>query len=96
MMMLTVALWIAQGIQLAAWTWAMFKGGNLPDRKYLVYSAGLMAGQAACVTESALTETWGPVVSQSYFFLTTAFGAYKRYQSMRVRAAVPARLESAS
>lgn len=86
---LTAVLWIAQAVQLVAWTWFCRKGGNLPDRQYLVFSAGLMAGQLACVTETALTATWGPVVTQGYFFLTTALGAYKRYQSMRARAAVP-------
>lgn len=95
MTMLTAVLWIAQAVQLVAWTWFCRKGGNLPDRQYLVFSAGLMAGQLACVSESAIAGVWGPVVSQSYFFLTTGLGAYKRYQSMRA-AAVSARLESAT
>ena len=76
-------LWAMQGVQMLAWAWFNWRGGNLRDRQYLAFAAGLMLGQIGGGIEAGLTHTWGPVVTQVYFFITTVWGAYKRFQTMR-------------
>jgi hypothetical protein len=76
--MIQAALWPAIGCSMAAWAWSSLRGGRLNDREFLVFSAGLVAGQAAGSAEAFLAGSYGTAVSQFYFLVFTVWGAAER------------------
>jgi hypothetical protein len=68
---------------MAVWAWSSLRGGRLNDREFLVFSAGLIAGQAAGSAEAFLAGSYGTAVSQFYFLVFTVWGAAERLGGAR-------------
>ena len=71
-------LWSSIACSMVAWAWSCLKGGRLSDREFLMFSVGLMAGQAAVSVEAFLVGSYGTAISQCYFLLFTIWGAARR------------------
>ena len=64
------------------WAWFSAKGGQLGDRQFLLFTAGMLLGQIAASVETYLSGAWGTFIIQVYFFAFTAIGGINRMRSM--------------
>ncbi len=76
-------LWTMVGAQLVAWGWFSSKGGQLPDKKFLIFTIGMLLGQFGAGIETYQLQSWRAFTVQVYFFLFTAFGGIQRYRQMK-------------
>jgi len=76
-------LWLMVGAQLVAWGWFSFKGGQLSDKKFLLFTIGMLLGQFGAGIETYQSHSWRAFTVQVYFFTFTAFGGYQRYRQMK-------------
>jgi len=79
----TMILWIMVGAQLLAWGWFSYRGGKLSDKKFLIFTVGMLVGQLGAGIETWHTEAWRAFIVQVYFFAFTAFGGIQRWRQMR-------------
>lgn len=78
-----MVLWIMVCAQLAVWGWFSYCGGKLSDKKFLVFTIGMLLGQLGAGIETYQTGATRALVVQMYFFVFTAFGGIQRYRQMR-------------
>ncbi len=78
-----MALWTMVILQMAAWAWFSWNGGKLDDKKFLIFTVGMLLGQLASCIEGYQMEAWRTLVAQLYFFISTAFGGIQRFRQMR-------------
>lgn len=76
-------LYAMMACQMAVWVFFSAKGGNLTDRAFLVFTAGMMMGQLGAGVETFWLRAWGAFAVQVFFFAFTAFGGVHRYRAMR-------------
>jgi hypothetical protein len=76
-------LWILVGVQLVAWGWFMYKGGMLSDKKFILYTLGMLLGQLATGVETYQQQSWRAFTTQAYFLTFTIFGGIQRYRQMK-------------
>lgn len=84
--MTLAVLWLAMAGSMIAWAWSSVRGGRLPDREFVWFSAALVAGQAAGAVEAFSAGALGTTVSQVYFLVFTVWGVLQR---VRMRQATP-------
>ena len=80
-----MVLWLMTVAQLFAWGWFMKNGGQLGDKKFFVYTVGMVLGQLAVGIETYQLAAWRGFVIQAYFFVFTIVGGIQRYRHMRRR-----------
>lgn len=73
-------LWTMIGCQLVVWGWFSVKGGELPDRHFYIFTAGMMLGQIGAGIETFKTKAWGTFVIQVYFLFFTLLAGLNRYR----------------
>ena len=76
-------LWIMVGAQLLAWGWFSYCGGKLSDKKFLIFTTGMLVGQLGAGIETYYAEAWRAFLVQIYFFVFTAFGGIQRWRQMQ-------------
>ena len=64
--------------QLVAWGWFSSRGGELGDTAFLVFTGGMLLGQAGAAVETFIQRASGTLVVQLYFFIFTAVGGIIR------------------
>lgn len=79
-MWLKVLLWSLMFLQMIAWTWIQSRGGKLHDRQYLWFCVGMVLGQIGASIECIMQHTWGTLVVQCFFMVTTIYGGIIRYR----------------
>jgi hypothetical protein len=73
---------IVMSVQLLAWGWFQAHKGQLSDKLFLLWSAGMITGQLAAIAECLITRAWSVLTLQMYFLIYTLYGAFKRFQAM--------------
>ena len=73
-----VVLWIMMSCQMIAWGWFSHNGGKLNDRKFYIFTFGMIIGQTGATIETILQGAWGTCTVQIFFFIFTAYGGLKR------------------
>ena len=68
--------------QLAVWGWFSSMGGELGDTAFLVFTGGMLLGQAGAAVETFVQRAWGTLVVQLYFFVFTTIGGIVRLSGM--------------
>lgn len=76
-------LWIMVIAQLVVWAWFSLRGGKLSDRKFLIFTAGMLLGQLGAGIETYQSHAWRAFIVQIYFFLFTAIGGLQRFRQMK-------------
>lgn len=76
-------LWIMVGAQMVAWGWFSLKGGDLPGKKFFIFTIGMLLGQLGAGIEAYQLQAWRGFTVQAYFFVTTVFGVIQRYRQMK-------------
>lgn len=76
-------LYAMMACQLIVWGWFSSKGGQVSDKGFLLFTAGMLLGQFGAGVETFHLRAWGAFVVQVYFFIFTAYGGYKRYHQMQ-------------
>lgn len=66
-------------LQLLAWGYHQWKGGQLAAQHYYIFCALMMAGQLGAGVECFVKRSWGTFVVQVYFFVWTGVGWLQRY-----------------
>ena len=77
------ALTLLMSVQLVAWAWFQSHKGDLPDKQFLIFSAGMLIGPLAAGAECLITKAWSVLMLQLFFFSYSAYGAIQRFQAMR-------------
>ncbi|MBT4209436.1 MAG: hypothetical protein HOE19_00735 [Candidatus Komeilibacteria bacterium] len=67
------------GLQLIAWGWHQWQGGQLSAQHYYIFCVGMLCGQLGAGIECWHKKSWGTFVVQCYFFVWTAIGGIQRY-----------------
>lgn len=78
-----IILYAMIGCQLIAWGWFSSKAGQVSDKGFLFFTAGMLLGQTGAGVETFQLHAWGAFVIQVYFFAFTALGGYKRWRQMK-------------
>ena len=82
-MPIRIILWVMMAVQMLAWAWMQKRGGKLDDKPYLIFCAMMMTGQLGAGLECIISQAWGTLVVQIYFFAFTFWGAIVRYRQMK-------------
>lgn len=83
-MILSIALWVMIVAQLVVWGWFSKKGGQLADKKFLLFTLGMLLGQLAGAIETYQSgAAWRTFIIQVYFFVFTIYGGIQRWKKMR-------------
>lgn len=64
-----------------SWGYFSFKGGQLTNKAFFLFTAGMMLGQLGAGIETYQTGSWGAFTIQVYFFCFTSIAGVKRYLS---------------
>ncbi|PJE51127.1 MAG: hypothetical protein COV29_02535 [Candidatus Yanofskybacteria bacterium CG10_big_fil_rev_8_21_14_0_10_36_16] len=78
-------LWVMISTQLIAWGWFSYCGGKLSDKKFIIFTIGMLIGQLGTGIETYYAEAWRAFVVQGYFFVFTAFGGIQRWRKMKMQ-----------
>jgi hypothetical protein len=78
---------VVMSVQLLAWGWFQAHKGQLGDKQFLLWSAGMVTGQLAAIVECIITTAWSVMFLQFYFLAYTLYGAYQRFQAMNKKEA---------
>lgn len=78
-----MVLWLMVIAQMVVWAWFSVKGGKLSDKKFLVFSVGMLLGQLGAGIETYQLAAWRAFVIQIYFFFFTALGGLQRFRQMQ-------------
>ncbi len=78
-----IVLYVLIACQLIAWGWFSWKGGELTDKQFIVFTLGMLAGQTGAGIETFFNNSWGTFIVQVYFFLFTALAGWKRHKQMK-------------
>ncbi|OGY99229.1 MAG: hypothetical protein A3E09_01465 [Candidatus Liptonbacteria bacterium RIFCSPHIGHO2_12_FULL_60_13] len=70
-------------VQCIAYLFFQQQAGVVSHKKYIIYNACFMVGQAAQIIDSALMGAWASLSVAAFFFAATAFGAFRRYLLLR-------------
>ncbi len=81
-----IILYSLISLQLIAWGWFSWHGGNLTDKQFIIFTFGMLAGQTGAGIETYLNNAWGAFIVQVYFFTFTAFAGIKRYKNIKLKA----------
>lgn len=76
-------LWAMVIAQMLAWGWFSLRGGKLSDKKFLVFTLGMLIGQVGAGIDSYHQAAWKAFIVQVYFFIFTAVGGIQRIRHMR-------------
>jgi hypothetical protein len=76
---LKIFLYFLMSAQMLAWAWFSFKGGNLNNQRFYLFSALMACGQIGAAVETIFLSAWGTAAVQIYFLIFTIFGWYRRY-----------------
>ncbi len=77
-------VYLAIVAQMVGWAWLMKNAGHLSDRKFLVFTLMMVAGQIGQIIDG-WGDAWGVVGCQAFFLATTVYGGIKRLTEMRTR-----------
>jgi len=72
-------LYIMVITQMLAWAYFSYKGGQLNDKQFYIFTFCMLIGQTGASIETFLSQSWATFSVQIFFFLFTAFGGIKRY-----------------
>lgn len=75
-----IILWLMMGCQMLSWAWFSFKGGNLNNKQFLIFTVGMLLGQLGAGIETYLQGAFGSCIVQIYFFVFTLFAGYQRWR----------------
>lgn len=75
----TLIIWILIISQMAAWLYLMYNGGKTNDKEYVIFSIGMLLGQAGASIDCIKQKAWPTLAVQIFFFITTIFGLLQRF-----------------
>jgi hypothetical protein len=78
-----VIVWLAVSLQIVAWFYFSYKGGELTNKKFYLFTFGMMIGQLAAGVETYLATAWGTFAVQVFFFLSTGYAGIQRYRKVK-------------
>jgi len=82
-MILTITFFAMIAVQGIAYLWFQSKGGIVSHKKFILASVCFMTGQLAQSWESFTKEAYASLSIAAFFFITTGFGAIRRYLIMK-------------
>lgn len=76
-------LYLMVACQMIAWGWFSKRGGELSDKQFFLFTAGMLIGQLGAGIDTWGT-SWPTFYVQVYFFFFTAFGGIQRWRKRKL------------